>query len=290
MCTGIFIKTKDGKYIFGRTLEFGVFLKWKQICNKDLVGTKGNFQGFKEWFMTDGLNKHGLFIGTFFFPHYDDQYAKKTDCDKINVETGYVNEFLLLNCKTVEDVKNMAPMLNIMETKLKDELFSLHWMVCDKNGNCIVLEVKQRHVRVYENPYHVITNSPTFPEQERHVKKYDYLSKYNTTESMSQGSGALGMPGDSTSLSRFVRAHFFRKNMVVPENAKTGINAVLRILHNFDIPLGSVEEKATGAKEVTEYTVAYNLNTQNVKYAPYGYVLNKNGDWKQTENPVKLCK
>jgi penicillin V acylase-like amidase (Ntn superfamily) len=43
MCTGIFIKTKDGKYIFGRTLEFGVFLKWKQVCDKDLVGTKGNF-------------------------------------------------------------------------------------------------------------------------------------------------------------------------------------------------------------------------------------------------------
>ena len=85
MCTGIFIKTKDGKFIFARTLEFGVYLKWKQFCSLNIKGTIGHFQNSKQGFMTDGLNKNGLFVGTFFFPHNDNQYPKKEDPNK-NIE------------------------------------------------------------------------------------------------------------------------------------------------------------------------------------------------------------
>ena len=85
------------------------------------------------------------------------------------------------------------------------------------------------------------------------------------------------------------KVHFFRKNMAIPENSKIGMEAALRILHNFDIPYGSVEDKQTGNKEVTEYTVAYSLNDNKVKYAPYGYVIDKNNEWKQSDNPVKKC-
>ena len=60
------------------------------------------------------------------------------------------------------------------------------------------------------------------------------------------------------------------------------MEAALRILHNFDIPYGSVEDKKTGKKEVTEYTVAYSLNDNKVKYAPYGYVQ-QNTIWVSTD-------
>ncbi len=144
MCTGIFIKTKDGKFIFARTLEFGVYLKWKQFCNLNIKGTIGHFQNVKQGFMTDGLNSNGLFVGTFFFPHNDNQYPKKEDPNKINLETGDVNLYLLKNCKNVGDVVTLVPRLNILETKLNGELFSLHWLVCDKNGLCIVLEMHNK--------------------------------------------------------------------------------------------------------------------------------------------------
>ena len=85
MCTGIFIKTKDGKFIFARTLEFGVYLKWKQFCSLNIKGTIGHFQNVKQGFMTDGLNSNGLFVGTFFFPHNDNQYPKKEDPNKIEL-------------------------------------------------------------------------------------------------------------------------------------------------------------------------------------------------------------
>jgi choloylglycine hydrolase len=288
MCTGILAVTKDGKYIFGRTLEFGIPLIWRQFCSLHIKGTVGKFKGVNNWYMTDGLNTNGLFVGTFYFPHNDSAYSKEKKSNKINIETGNVTSFLLEKCKTVLEVIDIVPKLNILETVIHDVSFSFHWMVCDKTGNCIVLEVKDENIKIFNNPYNVVTNSPSFDKQIKNVEKYHFLSKYNKPNSISQGTGALGMPGDSTSESRFVRCHFFRQNMVTPKNSREGLESVLRILHNFDIPLGSVEDKKTKELEVTEYTVAYCLNDNSMEYAPYGYIKNHN-KWIQTDKPVLEC-
>ena len=152
MCTGIFIKTKDGKFIFARTLEFGVYLNWKQVCTHKIKGTIGHFTNIKKGFMTDGLNTDGLMVGTFFYPHNDNQYPKEKDPTKINIETGDINLYLLENCKSVEDVASLVPQLHVLETNLNGELFSLHWMVCDKSGKCIVLVMHNKQLQIYDNP------------------------------------------------------------------------------------------------------------------------------------------
>ena len=289
MCTGIFLQTKNGKYIFSRTLEFGIPLKWIQFCSYKIKGTVGYFKNdTQNGFMTDGVNLNGLFVGTFFFPHYDNQYEKNERKSKINIGTGDVNLFLLNNCENVNDVINILHSLNILETKIDNTSFSLHWIVCDKTGKCIVIEVKNKKAVYYYNKHNIITNSPSFPRHIMELKNYDFLSKYNKPDSISEGTGALGLPGDSTSQSRFVRADFFRKNMPTPENTRSGIDALLRIMHNFDIPLGSVVDPKNEEKEVTQYTVAYSLNNFYLKYADYGYI-SKDNEWKATSNPVKKC-
>ena len=285
MCTGILIKTKNGKFIFGRTLEFGLNIVWKSIQTRHLKATIGNF-GKAGWYISDGLNKHGLFVATFFFPHNVSEYNTKNEPNMINLETLNLNQYLLKNYKNVSEVKNIANRMNIRMSVLGKQNFSTHWFVCDKRGNCIILEVKNKKLMVYKNKYGVLTNSPEFPEHVKQVKKYSYLSPYTKPHSLSQGTGAMGIPGDSSSQSRFIRSAFYRKNHPHPSNCKTGITSVLRVLHNFDIPLGSVEDKKTGAPEVTEYTVAYCLNNFSVKYAPYGYVQ-KNKKWVSTDKPVK---
>jgi choloylglycine hydrolase len=287
MCTGIFSVTEDKKYIFGRTLEFGIPLTWKQFCSLNIKGTVGKFKGINKWYMTDGVNTNGLFVGTFYFPHNNSEFSKEKIQNKINIETGNVNAFLLNKCKSVNDVIKIAPKLNILETILHNISCSFHWLICDKTGKCIVMEIFKKEVVIYDNPYNILTNSPSFDKQVANLKKYHFLSKYNKPNSTSQGSGALGMPGDSTSPSRFVRSHFYRKNMPLPKNSEIGIESILRILHNFDIPLGSVEDKKTKELEITEYTVAYCLNDYCVRYAPYGYI-EKNKTWIQTNKPVKL--
>ena len=290
MCTGIFLKTKNGKYVFARTLEFGMPLKWIQFCSYKIKGTVGYFQNdTQNGFMTDGVNINGLFVGTFYYPHYDNQYSKHKINGKVNIETGNLNLYLLDNCKSVHDVINILHTLNIIETKIDSIAFSLHWIVCDIKGNCIVIEVKNKKTVYYYNKHNIITNSPSFPRHIVDLKNYKFLSKYNKPDSISEGTGALGLPGDSSSQSRFVRANFFRKNMPIPENTSSGIDALLRVMHNFDIPLGSVVDPKNEEKEVTQYTVAYSLNDIYSQYADYGYIVDRSGNWKQTRKPVKIC-
>ena len=288
MCTGILIKTKNNKYIFARTLEFGIPFDWVQYCSDYIIGTIGFLEDLKKGYMTDGLNKHGLFVGTFFFPHYNSQYNIKDIKSKINIETGEVNEFLLNKCRNVKDVLRILTKLNILETKIHNQLFSLHWAVIDKYGNSIVIEIKNGIPHYYNNTANVITNSPSFPYHLYELSKYKDLSKYNLPNSLSEGTGALGLPGDSSSKSRFVRANFYQKNLPTPIDSQQGMKAILRIMHDFDIPLGSVVDRKTKQMEATQYTVAYSINDFYNEYAKYG---NKfvNNRWNYTDNPVKLC-
>lgn len=286
MCTGFFFQTKDGKYICGRTLEFGLPLVWKQVTTTHGVyGTMGQFPNKQEWYMVDGINREGLFVGSFFYPHYDYEYSKEEEQEKINLYTGELNLYLLNNCKCVNDVIERLNILNILETNIDGTLFSLHWLVCDLSGQCIVLENKNKKLIAYKNDHGVITNSPSFPEQLENLKNYPDLSKYNKPGSISQGSGAIGLPGDSTALSRFVRANFYNMNLIQPPNSEEGKEALIRLLHNFDIPIGSVQDKEENTIEVTQYTVSYCINDYTMKYAPYGYI-EKNGNWVQTNKPV----
>ena len=286
MCTGIFLKKKDGGYVFGRTLEFNMYFIWHQICNSNLIATVGRLPNSSKEYMTDGLNKHGLLVGTFFFPHQDKQYANVERKGFTNLHSGEVTEYFLKNYKSVDSIKAKVKTLNIIETKIDNIPFSMHWIVCDRKGNCGVIEVKNKEVVFYDNPYHVITNSPEFPQHVKNLEQFRFLSPYNKPNSLSEGTGALGLPGDNTSQSRFIRAHFYRENMPPPSN---GMEAVLRVLHNFDIPLGSVVDKKTHDKEVTEYTVCYDLNNFTMTYAPYGYIRGEGGRWVSTSYPVNEC-
>lgn len=289
MCTGILITTKNGNYIFGRTLEFGMYFIWQQVCNDKMIATVGRLPNSNKEYMTDGLNKDGLLVGTFFFPHHNTDYSKVERKGFINIKSGDVTKYLLENFTSVNSIKSVLPKINIIETLVDNIPFSMHWIICDKKGNCGVLEVKNKQLLFYNNPYHVITNSPEFPQHIKNIEKFSFLSPYNKPNTLSEGSGAIGLPGDNTSQSRFIRAHFYKENTPITKNSKIGMETLFRLLHNFDIPLGSVIDKKTNEKEITEYTVCYDINNFCMEYANYGYIKNKNGHWKQTRTPVNKC-
>ena len=274
MCTGFFIKTKDGNYIFGRTMEFSIGISWFKYQFKDIIGTLGHIYNTDVVGMTDGLNKSGLLVATFYYPS-NFEYSKKKIPGKKTIQNIDVNLYLLQQCKNVEDVIQLAPKLNVHSTiAVAGKPMSLHWIVCDKSGRCIVLEVKNKNLTVYENPLGIFTNSPSFPEHIAHLKKFRSLSNIGPDDPRqgSMGTGAVGLPGDGTSMSRFVRAHFYKKNLFPANTRKEGFQRVFALLHNFDIPVGSVLNPKTNVPEVTEYTVAYSLNDFKQIYAPYGYI------------------
>ena len=290
MCTGIFIKTENNEYIVGRTLEFGIPINFSQICNNFLFATKGNFIGSKKEYIFDGLNKYGLFVGVFYFPHMDSQYKNQLNKELINLYNGDFAPFILSNFKNVSEVIEKIPFINILQSIVNNKKYSLHWLVCDKYGECIVIEVKNNTLIYYNNPYGCITNSPSFPEHIQELKSLRNLSIYTKPNSLSQGTGAIGLPGDFSSESRFLRAVFFRQNLPQPQNSTNGLIILNNILSNFNIPLGSVVDPKNNTTEVTQYTVSYSLNLFKVKYAERGFKYDNKNEWKFTNEPVKLCK
>jgi choloylglycine hydrolase len=289
MCTGIFIKTENNEYVVARTLEFGIPINFSQICSDFLFATKGNFIGSKKEYIFDGLNKFGLFIGVFYYPHMDSQYKNQLNTDLINLYNGNFAPYVLLNCKNVADVIEILPKINILQSIVNGNKYSLHWLVCDKFGKCIVIEVNNNKLIYYNNPYGCITNSPSFPEHIQELNSLKNLSIYTKPNSWSEGTGALGLPGDFSSKSRFIRAVFFRENLPIPENSLDGMRILNNTLTNFNIPLGSVVNPSTNSSEVTQYTVSYSLNNFQVQYANRGFTYNKKNEWKFTKEPVDIC-
>lgn len=299
MCTGIFFVTPEGRLVFGRTLEFADPFTWRQVCDSDVTGTEGRFEARSVWYMTDGLNRAGLLVASFFYPHYSSEYAVVEKERKVNLLTSEVNRYISSRCSCVEDVLRLAPDLNVLETPVGSKLYSLHWIVCDASCRCVVLEVKAERLVPYANEVGVLTNNPSFPEQVANLRQYAHLSNLSratdrepVAPDASNGSGALGLPGDSTSMSRFVRAHFFLKFLEVPCGREEAMRLAEQVLHNFDIPRGTVKTagKAGALADVTQYTVVYYVDADEaeVRYAPYGTVKVGNR-WRSTSEPVQLC-
>ena len=292
MCTGIFIRLTNGEFVVGRTLEWGMPLKYRRFNNKKegIKGTEATMdKQFKVFRIADAINKHGLFCAEFFFPDQA-QYAKKPVDGNINIPSWEVAHHLLKNYTSVINIKKNISKLTVLDTKypnsaLPTTSITLHWFVCDSAGDCVVLEVVDGFMMIYDNSkYQVLTNSPPWPMQIANLYNYPHFSKYwrHNKHYGGCGSGAIGLPGDSTSPGRFVRAYFIAKNLFPAKNSKEGIYRILRALHNFDIPLGTVVDPKTGYLDMTIYSVAYALNTREIKYGidsgpKYNRVINEKG-------------
>ncbi len=159
----------------------------------------------------------------------------------------------------------------------------VHFKVQDASGGSIVIEYTGGKLNVYENPLGVFTNSPAFDWHMTNLRNYLNFSLSNappvklgpvTLEPLGQGSGMLGMPGDFTPPSRFVRAVAFTQSVFA---SKTGDDAVLEafhILNNFDIPKGAAREREKDAHgnilaDYTNWTAASDLKTKRYYFRTY---------------------
>ena len=251
MCTGIFIKTNDNKYIFARTLEYSKKLTYKKIKTKDFIGisAKSHLYGSKT-IILDGLNKYGLCVAVFNAPHIS-KFLKDGNMNIVDF-----SEFLLKNCKNVDEVLQIIPHI-IIKKHLNIEI---HWAITDKTGKFIVLENdKNGLLKIYKNDVNVITNSPEFPKQIENLKKYKNITPNKEPGSITNGTGCDSLRGLYSSTSRFVRAEFLLRNSKLKKNIKEGLNTAFTILNNFDIPYGTVLDRE-GQSEITVYTIAYDLS------------------------------
>lgn len=299
-CTGITLRAQDGSVIYARTMEFGHDFHSAAIViprGHAFVGTAPSGQGMT-WsakyglvganglqmpIVLDGLNEKGLACGLFYFPGYAG-YQEVTPADAPRTIAPWeLGSWILSQFATVDEVRENLPEIRVAPVALPAWGFvpPAHYVVHDAAGNCLVIEYVGGKLHVYDNPIGVITNAPTFDWHLTNLRNYVNLTADNAPvreldgirfEQFGQGSGMLGLPGDFTPPSRFVRAVALSKSARPGATGPEAIEQALHILDNFDIPLGTV--RSPGDKqvedEITEWTTASDTKARRFYFHTHG--------------------
>jgi choloylglycine hydrolase len=281
-CTGICIKTKDGAVIIARTLEFVFDLQSNVIVvprNMEFVGTApGNKPGlawktkygiagtnaFDSPAIVEGLNEKGLTAGIFYFPGYAKYQEIKAEDVRKTIAPWELPLFLLSNCASVEEAVAAAQEIHVGDAVQQNLGFvpPFHYVLHDAKGQCAVLEYVNGELKTHDDPIGVLTNSPTFDWHITNLCNYINLSVTNVPpveisgvkfSGLGQGTGMLGLPGDFTPPSRFVRAVAFSQSALPVDTAREGVLQAFHILNQFDIPKGAARESDHG-KITADYT------------------------------------
>ena len=289
MCTAVTYKTKD--FYFGRTLDY------EFSYGDEVVITPRNYPfHFRE---KGDLNEHYAIIGMAYviedYPlYYDAMNEKGLAIAGLNfVGNAYYNEkidgkdniaqfelipWLLCQCSTVKEAKKLITQLNMVKEQFNENLpvAQLHWLISDSKET-ITLEIVKEGIKIYENHIGVLTNNPPFDMQMFELNKYMQLSnkppKNNLAKELnlkqySRGMGAIGLPGDLTSQSRFVRVAFTKMNSISGEGEKESVSQFFHILNSVDQQRGCCELE-DGKYEITIYTSCCNTNKGIYYYTTY---------------------
>ncbi len=296
-CTGLMLTTSDGSIVHGRTVEFGVTIDSSIAVvprGHAFVGKTPNGDGLKyaakyaavgavaynDVKLLDGLNEQGLAVGAFYFPDFAG-YTPVTEANQAKgLSPADFPNWLLTQFATVaqvrEAVENGAAIITpTVIDNWGPEAPPFHYVVYDKTGASIAIEPLEGRLVVHDNPLGVMTNSPSFDWHMTNLRNYISLSPRNAAaikidgvnfSQLGQGSGMVGLPGDFTPPSRFVRAAIFSKTAVPSKTAEAGVEQVFHILNNFDIPIGVSREVSDGVVHSDYTMVTIARDPQNLRY------------------------
>ena len=295
MCTAIFDK-KHGPF-FARTLDLecsfgekvmqmakgdtlGFFHEGELVCAHAIIGMAYDTGGQPLFY--DAVNDVGLCAAALNFPTYA-EYCDKRD-GALNLASFEVIPYVLARCADIAEVRDVLGDAVITKDDFSQKLKStpLHWMFADRTGS-VVVEQDENGLRIYENYFGVMTNSPPFPYHTARICDYAYLSpkpqKNNILPnqhipSYSRGLGAYGLPGDYSSSSRFVRAVFVKEHTLLPpcENDSLRSSAAQRrmldIIGTVSLPYG-ISRTDSGEPIYTVYTSCIDIEKCEYSYFTY---------------------
>lgn len=289
MCTAATYKTKD--FYFGRTLDYDFsyaeevtitprnfilnFRKTEKMTNHyAIIGMAYVRDGYPLYY--DAVNEKGLcmaglnFVGNAFY--------RKAESSKINLAQFEFIPYILGKCASVTEALKELKKINLADLKFSDDLPSaeLHWIIADKD-KAITVEYVKEGLKIYDNLVGVLTNNPQFDEQLFNLNNYMSLSAKDPKNSFSKnvklktysrGMGTLGLPGDLSSQSRFVRAAFMKLNSVSGSSEEESVNQFFHILGTVDNPRGACIV-GKSSYEITVYTSCCNADKGIYYYTTY---------------------
>ena len=289
MCTAATYKTKD--FYFGRTLDYefsygdevtitprnypfhfrhiGTMTKHYAMIGMAYVAD--DFPLYYEAVNEAGLGMAGLnFVGNADY--------KGRESDKDNVAQFEFIPWILGQCASVKEARVLLEKINLINTPFSQELplAQLHWIIADRNA-ALTVESVMEGIKIYDNPVGVLTNNPPFNEQMFQLNNYmnlspqapqNHFSDKLPLHAYSRGMGALGLPGDLSSQSRFVRAAFVKMNSVSGDSESESVSQFFHILGAVDQPRGCCDV-GDGKFEITIYTSCCNTDKGVYYYTTY---------------------
>ena len=289
MCTAATYLTKD--HYFGRTLDYEVSygeeivvtprncsFRFRHMTVPErhyaIIGMATVANGIPLYY--DATNEKGLSMAGLNFPG-NAFYGEPVD-GKDNVAVFELIPWLLGWCATVREVREKLKTIEIVNTPFSPQFPTspLHWIIADRD-EAITLEAVKEGIRVYDNPVGILTNNPPFDYQMFNLNNYmalssepaeNHFSEKLQLEAYSRGMGMLGMPGDLSSASRFVRAAYTKMNSCSGEDESASISQFFHILGSVAQPRGSVH-MGEGKYEITIYTSCCNTDKGIYYYTTY---------------------
>jgi len=301
-CTGILLVAADGSVVYGRTTEWGAFdLKSRIIViprEIQMVGGTPDEKTGLRWktkygvagidaveknVVVDGMNETGLTVGSFYHPgfaEYQEYLPERADETLGPLDVG---TYILTQFASIDEVR--AGMAAVRVVPVVEEALGfpapMHYIVTEPDGDSIVIEYLNGEMTIFDNPLGVITNSPNYDWHMTNLRNYVNLSPVALPgraiadldfKPLGGGSGMIGLPGDFTPVSRFVRAVAFSQSARTTADATETTYELFRILDGFNVPLGSAEGsdgsevRTDGMRSSTVWTTAHDTSNRIFYY------------------------
>ena len=289
MCTATTYKTKD--FYFGRTLDYEFsygdevtitprnypfhFKEMEDIkSHYAIIGMAYIAENYPLYY--DAINEKGLGIAGLNFVGnavYHDKVEQKD-----NIAQFELIPWILCQCSAVKEARALIERINILNVPFNDNLplAQLHWIIADSQEAITVESVKDG-IKIYDNPVGVLTNNPPFDKQLFALNNYMHLSPKSPENTFakgldldlySRGMGAMGLPGDLSSQSRFIRVSFTKMNSLSGDGEKESVSQFFHILNSVDQQRGCCELEY-GKYEITLYTSCCNADKGIYYYTTY---------------------
>ncbi len=224
----------------------------------------------------DATNEKGLSMAGLNFPENAD-YKDLVD-SKDNVGSFEFIPWILGQCANINEVKLLLDKMNLAKINFTEMLPAtpLHWIISDRDHSITVESVKDG-LRIYDNPYGVLTNNPTFDYHMMNLNNYmglhegfavNNLCPDNSLKNYSLGMGALGLPGDFSSASRFVKTVYVKQKSKSGQGEKESVSQFFHILSAVAMPKGCILA-ANGEYEYTRYSSCCNTDKGIYYYTTY---------------------
>jgi choloylglycine hydrolase len=283
-CTAFRLTAKDGTLLITRSMEYAMDLHTTirtqirgKIFNtlasdgKPGISWKSKFgylylDGMNIDQAIDGMNEKGLSFEALYLPGEAQYQTVPLGKDSQALPYLALGDWVLGNFETVDEVRNALTKVYVYAAKIPEAgemIFPLHFSIYDASGNSIIVEYTKGKMQIYDNKIGMLTNSPTYDWQVTNLRNYLHLSPYSpqpitvsgiTFAVTGQGAGSVGLPGDTSPPSRFVKTSFLKENAIQTADADTTLNLAEHIINNVDIPLGAVRAKQQNTNDILEFT------------------------------------